>query len=211
MVRMCCDILVAIFRLLTVVSRCDVSGAMLKKLSVSICVGFYLVTGLAFGAEANQATKEKVEAAVQAWCDGLLSISAAQMDGGNPREVAVAVIDEAYNYGDGQTTLFKPTLTFGDQTFRTTKEGALAYFVGGDEDFPDDSGFALNPWVKAKFDVAGIKTDDNIGIYMGNVFLTDKDGAETMVDKMFVFRFYPDGSFKILAHKSALPVTPAKE
>jgi hypothetical protein len=33
--------------------------------------------------------------------------------------------------------LFKPTLTTGDQTFRTTHKGALSYFVGGDSSFRD--------------------------------------------------------------------------
>lgn len=55
---------------------------------------------------------------------------------------ASAVLDAAYGYNIGPV-LFKPTLTVVPQTFRPTKEGALAYFVGSDKDFPNDSGFAL--------------------------------------------------------------------
>jgi hypothetical protein len=53
------------------------------------------------------------------------------MQGGDAKKVASQVLDSAYNYQDGNMTLFKPTLTSGAQTFRLTKQGALAYFVGG--------------------------------------------------------------------------------
>jgi hypothetical protein len=33
---------------------------------------------------------------------------------------------------------FKPTLTQQPQTFRGTKAGALAYFVGGNATYPND-------------------------------------------------------------------------
>jgi hypothetical protein len=48
-------------------------------------------------------------------------------------------------------------LAFGDQTYRNDKKGALAYFVGSDKDYLNDKGFALTPWVKARYDNAGKK------------------------------------------------------
>jgi len=48
----------------------------------------------------------------------------------------------AYAYRMG-AVLFKPTLPVNPQTFRATRAGALAYFVGGDPSFPKDKGFAL--------------------------------------------------------------------
>lgn len=39
------------------------------------------------------------------------------------------VLSVAYNYDSGKV-FFKPTLAYGPQTFRNTKEGALAYFIG---------------------------------------------------------------------------------
>ncbi len=154
-------------------------------------------------------TKEMVTNAVRAWCDALLKISKTGMDGGDAKAVAQEVLTTAYDYDEG-VVLFKPTLAFGDQTFRLTKEGALAYFVGGNPNFPNDSGFALKNWTTARFDTAGVIVEGPIGIYMGNVYLTDKDGNETMVDKTFVFRFDDKGTFKIIAHKSALPYQPKK-
>lgn len=154
-------------------------------------------------------TKEMVTDAVQTWCNALLKISKTAADGGDAKKVAEDVLSSAYDYDNG-SVLFKPTLTFGDQTFRLTKEGALAYFVGGNPKFPNDSGFALKGWTEAKFDTAGILVEGPIGIYMGNVHLTDNKGNKVTVDKTFIFRFDPKGGFKIIAHKSALPYEPTK-
>ena len=160
------------------------------------------------GAGETKVTDKMVRQAVQGWCDGLLKISRTAMKGGDAKAVASEVIDSAYDYDDGEV-LFKPTLTFGDQTFRLTKEGALAYFVGDNPKYPNDSGFALKNWTKTRFTVAGIITEGDIGIYMGNVTFTDKKGKSVTVDKLFVFRFDSNGKPKIIVHKSALPFDPA--
>jgi hypothetical protein len=157
--------------------------------------------------QTTTATPKMVREAVQGWCDALLLISKTDMQGGDAKKVASQVLDSAYNYQDGNMTLFKPTLTSGAQTFRLTKQGALAYFVGGDKKYPNDTGFARKNWVKARFKPAGIIVDGDIGIFMGNVYLTDAKGKTTMVDKTFVFKFV-DGKPRILVHKSALPFTP---
>ncbi|MFQ3578057.1 MAG: hypothetical protein SNJ52_03485, partial [Verrucomicrobiia bacterium] len=156
---------------------------------------------------AAEATEQAVLDAVQAWCDALLKISKTHQEGGDAKAVAEEVLTRAYNYDKGKT-LFKPTLAFGDDTFRLTKEGALAYFVGGNPNFPDDSGFALKGWTEAKFTTAGTICDGNIGIYMGNVSLKNNKGEWTTVDKTFVFDFADDGNPRIIVHKSALPFSP---
>ncbi|MFQ3670308.1 MAG: hypothetical protein SNJ84_02495 [Verrucomicrobiia bacterium] len=155
-----------------------------------------------------QATPEMVRDAVQGWCDGLLLISKTAMEGGDAKAVAEKVLTTAYAYDQGGV-LFKPTLTFGDQTFRMTKEGALAYFVGGNPEFPNDDGFALKEWTGATFTKAGVLTEGNLGLYMGNVTLTNKKGDQVMVDKTFVFRFDEEGKPRIILHKSALPHQPS--
>ena len=43
---------------------------------------------------------------------------------------------------------------------------------------------------------------------MGNVYLVNAAGEETMVDKTFVFRRCADGRLRLCVHKSALPYTP---
>ena len=127
---------------------------------------------------------------------------------------AVQVLTDAYDYENGKV-FFKPTLAFGANTFRNTKEGALSYFVGGNPKFPEDKGFALTPWVKARYDNAGegnhgIQIYGDIAITMGNVWVTGKDGKEVMVDKTWVFKKGTDGKLRIVVHKSALPFQPNK-
>lgn len=157
-------------------------------------------------------TKAEVNAAQQAWCDALVAIGKAHESGGDAKALAEKVLTEAYDYDHG-SVFFKPTLAYGKNTFRPTKEGALAYFVGGNDKFPEDKGFALKPWVKARYDNQGdgdegIQIHGNIAITMGNVWVTAKDGTEVMVDKTFVFRKGDDGKLRLIVHKSALPFNP---
>ena len=158
-------------------------------------------------------TYDEVNAAQQAWCDALVKIGKLKDDGGDYKAFAEQILSEAYNYDNGKV-FFKPTLAYGDQTFRNDKKGALAYFIGGDPAYPNDKGFALAPWVKARYDNAGEKNEGiqiygSVAITMGNVWVTDKDGNEVMVDKTWVFRKGKDGKLRIIVHKSALPFTPA--
>jgi hypothetical protein len=170
--------------------------------------------GLVYVEEGAQTviTYDEVNAAQQAWCDALVKIGKLKEDGGDYKAFANEVLSSAYNYDSGKV-FFKPTLAFGDQTFRNDKKGALAYFVGGDTDYPNDKGFAITPWVKARYDNAGEKNEGiqiygSIAITMGNVWVTGKDGKEVMVDKTWVFKKGKDGKLKIIVHKSALPFSP---
>jgi len=170
--------------------------------------------GLVYVEEGAQdvVTYDEVNAAQQAWCDALVKIGKMKEEGGDYKAFAEQVLSEAYNYDKGKV-FFKPTLAYGDQTFRNDKKGALAYFVGGDPAYPNDKGFALNPWVKARYDNAGEKNEGiqiygSVAITMGNVWVTGKDGKEVMVDKTWVFRKGQDGKLRIIVHKSALPFSP---
>jgi hypothetical protein len=172
--------------------------------------------GLVYVEEGSQEiiTYDEVNAAQQAWCDALVKIGKLKEEGGDYKAYAEQVLSEAYNYDYGKV-FFKPTLAFGDQTFRNDKKGALAYFIGGDADYPNDKGFALTPWVKARYDNAGEKNEGiqiygSVAITMGNVWVTGKDGKDVMVDKTWVFKKGKDGKLRIIVHKSALPYSPAK-
>jgi hypothetical protein len=172
--------------------------------------------GLVYVEEGAQTiiTYDEVNAAQQAWCDALVKIGQLKEEGGDYKAYAKQALSEAYNYDNGKV-FFKPTLAFGDQTFRNDKKGALAYFIGGDPDYPNDKGFALTPWIKARYDNAGKKNDGiqiygSVAITMGNVWVTGKDGKEVMVDKTWVFKKGEDGKLKIIVHKSALPYNPKK-
>lgn len=161
-----------------------------------------------------QITADEVTSAQQAWCDALVAIGKTHQEGGDVKAHATKVVSELYDYDHGKV-FFKPTLTHGEQTFRTTKDGAISYFVGGNPAYPDDKGFALKPWVKVRFDNLG-DGDDGIQIHgdtaitMGNVWVTAGDGTEVKVDKTFVFRKGTDGKLRLIVHKSSLPYSPGK-
>lgn len=149
-----------------------------------------------------------VEAAQRSWCAALIEIGHLGATGGNAKATAAEVLSKAYDY-DAGTVLFKPTLTFGAQTFRTTKQGALAYFVGGDSSFPDDAGFALKQWVKCESKLVGVVLHGDMALAMGNVHLEDAKGHKVTVDKSFGYLRRDDGSLRIVLHHSSLPYVPA--
>ncbi len=153
-------------------------------------------------------TVADLEGAQRAWCDALVAISKTHREGGDAKALAGKIIDAAYNYAYGPV-LFKPTLTYGEQTFRVTRDGALAYFVGGNPAFPEDQGFALKPWVGARPINAATYIEDSLGITMGHVVFTDASGKETKVEKTWVFRRGDDGKLRIVLHKSTIPYSPA--
>jgi hypothetical protein len=154
---------------------------------------------------------EEVLAAQKAWGDALVAISDANETGGHAaaRELAEKVIDSAYGYQFGPV-LFKPTLTVSPQTFRTTRDGALAYFVGGDPNYPNDKGFALKGWKAVEIKNAAVFIAGDVATTMGNVMVTDKSGKVTTVDKTWQYRKDDDGNLRIVVHHSSLPYEGAK-
>ncbi|WYL95447.1 MAG: hypothetical protein HEQ35_17970 [Gloeotrichia echinulata IR180] len=153
-------------------------------------------------------TESEVLAAQKAWGEALVDISITYEREGIKAAKALAekVIDQAYGYQFG-IVLFKPTLTVAPQTFRTTRAGALAYFVGNDPNFPMDKGFALKGWRKVEIKNAGVFISGNTATTMGNVMITDKDGKITTVDKTWQFFKDDSGKLRIILHHSSLPYT----
>lgn len=162
------------------------------------------------GVVVNQAISEpEVLAAQTAWCKALVDISATNESSGQAAAKALAekVIDSAYGYQLG-AVLFKPTLTVSPQTFRTTREGALAYFVGGNSNYPKDTGFALKGWKSCEVDNAGIFIAGDSATSMGKVRFTDKDGKVTTVDKTWGYVKDNAGMLRIVLHHSSLEYSP---
>ena len=153
----------------------------------------------------NNISLAQVLKAQEGWCKALLQISADYSEGGiaKAKTTAAMVIDQAYGYQYGPVA-FKPTLASGEQTIRATREGALAYFVGHNPNFPKDKGFALTPWRSCKAVNTVIQLDGSSGTTMGNVIFTDANGSVTRVDKTWNFVKESDGSVRILLHHSSL-------
>ena len=177
------------------------------KLTTTLLSTAFLVwmTGLAVAADQGM-TEKDVLAAQKKWGDALVSIATAYDEEGPEKanEVAVKAIETLYNYKNGPV-LFKPTLAQHPQRFRTTEEGAIAYFVGGNPNFPDDAGFALKGWRKVDIENAAIITDGDIGVSMGDVTITDAKGNTVSVDKTWGFQKLDNGDVVIILHHSSLP------
>jgi|TARA_R100000005_G_scaffold32589_1_gene14843 hypothetical protein len=150
-------------------------------------------------------SEQEVLAAQTGWCSALVDISKTHEEKGQAaaKELAKTVIDAAYGYQMG-AVLFKPTLTVKPQTFRPTSEGALSYFVGGDPNFPSDSGFALKGWQKCEIDNNAVFIAGDSASTIGKVHFTAKDGSVTSVDKTWGFVKDDAGDVRIVLHHSSL-------
>ena len=155
-------------------------------------------------------TQSEVEQAQQGWCDALLTISAAYQTGGfeAAKVEAAAVLDTAYAFDIGPVA-FKPTYTTGPETFRTTREGAMAYFVGPDPSIPlfgSDQGFATyRHWVDCEVDNYVIQLMGNTANTMGLFRLTDSNGQTALVEKTLTYLRDRDGQLEIVLHHSSAP------
>jgi hypothetical protein len=116
-----------------------------------------------------------------------------------------------YDYSDpDQPALFKPTLA---NVIRLDEKGARAYFVGGDSDYPQDSGFLFNGWKTVEFKSAagpilaagGLEYKD-----MGHYTFTNGAGDETHVDYTFAYHKI-NGRVLVSLHHSSLTWVPPVE
>jgi len=153
-------------------------------------------------------TEQMVIDTLQLWCNNVVRIGEIHSQGGDVQTAAEQVLTDNYDYDNGKV-LFKPTLAFGSQTFRPTKVGALAYFIGGNANYPDDKGFKLKPWVKVWFNKLDYVLHADIAILQCNVHLIGADDSHIFVNKSFVFRICDDGKVRIVLHQSSLPYQPA--
>nr|WP_319515112.1 phosphoribosyl-AMP cyclohydrolase [uncultured Cohaesibacter sp.] len=151
-------------------------------------------------------TSEDLLFARNAWGKGKVAISKAFEQGGidAARKTAAAHLDAVYGYALGPV-LFKPTMASGEQSFRPTKDGALAYFVGHSDAYPLDTGFAIRGWRSMNSRTSAEFIEGDIAMWMGWISLIDKDGNVTKVDKSFGYKKDEDGVLRIVLHHSSLP------
>ena len=169
-------------------------------------------------------TNEEMIAQQEAWCSAaLLGISKTYHEKGfkDAKKLASQIIDAWYGYNllpnKKVPVAFNPTWTYDKTTFRTTKRGALSYFVGSDKKFPIDPGFALgapgkdrSQWISCKIKNAVNFAAGNVGFTMGNVMFEAKNGYEGVVDKTWIFVKNPNtGEIKCVLHESATPFDPS--
>ena len=151
-------------------------------------------------------TKEEVLSEQKKWSVGLLNIGRLHKEEGAYKQAAENYLAELYGFHIGEV-LFKPTLASKHQ-FRLTKEAALSYFIGGNSDFTEDTGFALKGWTGVRFENIGIKIEGNIAIAMGNYFFQQVDEKEVKVEYTFIYKKDAVGKLHIILHDSHFPYNP---
>lgn len=148
-------------------------------------------------------TEQEVIQAQEAWGAGIVKIGAAMDDKEQCNQETDAHLDNLYAFDLG-TVLFKPTKA-ADFQFRLDRKSAKSYFIGGDADFAEDHGFAINPWTAVRFENAAIILEENRALAMGNYFFTDLQGTITKVEYTFGYKKDANGNLKIDLHHSSIP------
>lgn len=150
---------------------------------------------------------DEITKAQQAWAAGIVAIGGAYTAGGDYVQIAENHLDTLYAF-DAGPVLFKPTKAAVDQ-FRTTRESALSYFIGDNDTYKEDHGFAIHPWTDVRFENFETYIHGDYAIAMGNYFFTDTDGREIKVE--YTFGYFKDekDNLKINLHHSSIPYNAA--
>lgn len=146
--------------------------------------------------------EEILEAQIR-WGNRIVELGEDYHEKNNYKKTARLLVDKLYGYNEG-SVLFKPTKA-SRQQFRLTAESAVSYFIGHNPDFPEDKGFALEPWQKVRFENAGFILGEKHAVAMGNYFFTNYRGTETKVEFTLGFFRSKNGALKINLHHSSLP------
>jgi len=111
---------------------------------------------------------------------------------------------ELYDFGSpDEPPMFKPTLT---DVIRLDEAGTRSYFVGGNENYPNDHGFLNNAWKQVVFQsaVGPVLKAGGLGYRdMGHYTFIDGNGEETHADYTFAYHKL-DGKVLISLHHSSL-------
>lgn len=147
--------------------------------------------------------QEEILEAQNRWGNRIVELGVDYRENKDYKKTAQLLVDEMYGYNEG-SVLFKPTKA-SRQQFRLTAESAVSYFIGQNPDFPEDKGFALEPWQKVRFENAGLILGEKQAVAMGNYFFTNYQGTETKVEFTLGYSRSKNGSLKINLHHSSLP------
>ncbi|MEE3083094.1 MAG: phosphoribosyl-AMP cyclohydrolase [Candidatus Thermoplasmatota archaeon] len=155
--------------------------------------------------EVQLVTVADVEEAQQAWGEGIVAIASAHNAGADYIQRAKEHIRSLYAY-EIAPVLFKPTFASRKQ-FRSTFEGALSYFVAGNNVCPEDEGFAIKGWTNVRFENEGIIINGTTAMAMGNYFFTTPKGDEVKVEFSFGYIVDSNGDLRIQLHHSSMPAS----
>ena len=136
------------------------------------------------------------------WGNSIIKISDSYKKNNDYLNDTNNLLDSLYAY-DYEEVLFKPTLA-SDNQFRLSRTGALSYFIGGNDQFKEDEGFAIKGWTKIRWENAGYKIYSDIAVCMGNYFFSIDNSEPLKVEFTIVLKII-DGKLKLILHDSHLP------
>ena len=146
---------------------------------------------------------KEVENIQKEWGANLVKLGSLKANFEACENEAAQMIKRLYGYDNG-IVLFKPTKAKESQ-FRLSFEGAKSYFIGGNDNFSEDSGFALQPWTNVRFENASVILNEKTATAMGNYFFTETEGNIVKVEYTFGYFLDLKGFLKINLHHSSLP------
>ena len=148
-------------------------------------------------------TKAEVEKAQSEWAAALIQIGSLKGDFELCVRRAQSELLRLYAFDLGPV-LFKPTLA-KEKAFRTDLEGALSYFVGGNPQYSEDKGFALQGWKDIRFENASMILEERAALVMGHYFFLDQEEVETKVEFTLGYIKDSQGQLRIRLHHSSKP------
>ena len=145
-------------------------------------------------------SKEEILQAQQAWKDYVLSFSAIKDDRAQLEERAREFYQTLYKNDE---LSFKPTKA-AKIPFRNDEAGFISYFINGNPDYSEDTGFVLNGFRDIVFDNTAIIIKSDYAIASGIYTFHLNDGGTWPVEYTFVYERDGDG-IKAVAHHSSAP------
>lgn len=154
----------------------------------------------------HKITEQEIVDFQNKWASGVIEIGKLYTEGKDPMVPAQQFVKRMYGYGE-TTVLFKPTRAIS-KVFRLSEEGAISYFVGNNPRFPEDSGFALQPWKSIRFENAGLILNPDNAVAMGHYFMTDTQNNTFEIEYTIGVYRNGNGELKINIHHSSFPYNP---
>ena len=149
-------------------------------------------------------TKQEIAEAQKSWANGIINIGQSKDRGDQYHLVAKEFIQQHYTFESSTGCLFKPTKA-REIPFRHSLKAALSYFVGRDEDYAEDKGFALEPWTEVEFKNSGYLLFEKTAVVMGQYQFTSRSGDTVNVEYTFGYERSDLGALKINLHHSSVP------
>lgn len=151
----------------------------------------------------DQSLKNVCETMQSRWADDLCQLGKEQ-----EREMlqrrAQLFVRSHYCYDEpGVTVLFKPTLASSIPQ-RNHAQGAISYFIGGDDFFPEDQGFALMGWRELSFVNQEWSLLSDVVLVAGQLHLYKRSGHCVIADYTMGYMCCQDGQWRLMLHHSSV-------